>query len=80
MAVEIHDFYCIRCGKRGIPIARQSNALRAKNHMKKLYCIHCGGYVNHIECRNEDDVRRFKTRFENGEFVEQAEISFEKSN
>lgn len=63
-----HEFYCVRCGNRGIPIARNEAAQREKGHLKKLYCIHCKEEVNHYECRNEQDVKKFKMKFERGDF------------
>ena len=44
-----HDFYCTRCGKKGIPISRKLNHIRENGHLKKLFCIYCQGEVNHAE-------------------------------
>jgi len=64
------DFYCTQCGNRGIPIARKDNKIREPGHLKKLFCLKCGTYTNHVECRgfgrytHED----FLIEFEKGNF------------
>ena len=68
-----HDFYCIRCGKKSIPIPRKAGHLHGKNHLKKLYCPNCRREVNHIECRNDEEVRAFLEDFQNGVYKEIAE-------
>ena len=35
---EDHSFYCLNCGKKGIPIWRNKGHLHSKNHRKALYC------------------------------------------
>ena len=35
------EFYCTKCGGRGIPIARKTGKQREAGHLKKLYCIQC---------------------------------------
>ena len=62
-----HSFYCMRCGRKGIPIARRDSHNHEKHHRKKLWCPYCGMEVNHIECRNE-----FKQAFEAGEYKEEV--------
>ena len=73
--MEHHDFYCLRCGNKGIPIMRQRGHEREKYHLKKLYCLACRCEVNHMECRTDEEVYDFKIAFENGEFVELANES-----
>ena len=70
-----HDFYCMQCGNKGIPLMRKDSLKHKDFHRKKLYCIHCKEEVNHIECKTQDDVDKFKTDFENGVFVDEAEES-----
>ena len=67
--METHEFYCTACGNRGIPISRNSASQRGKGHLKKLYCIHCRREVNHYECYTEQDVKKFKMKFERGDFI-----------
>ena len=70
-----HSFYCIQCGKKGIPLARQVGHQRSSFHRKKLYCVYCKQEVNHVECRNYEEVEKFKEDFENGVFEDEAKES-----
>ena len=73
--IDIHDFYCIKCGNKGMPCLRPQAHRREKFHRKKLYCPTCGLTVNHIECKNDEEVYEFKEMFANGDFQEEVEIS-----
>lgn len=77
---ETHDFYCINCGERGIPVARPGNKKKGEGHRKNMYCYHCRHTVNHIECRTAEEVQQFKEDFANGIFKEEAEqeLAYEK--
>ena len=66
-----HNFYCIRCGKPGIPLARKESFKHERLHRKKLYCPWCKMTVNHIECRDQEDAYVFKTNFEAGNYAEE---------
>lgn len=72
---EQHDFYCIKCGKKGIPLSRKVGFQHSKFHRKKLYCIYCGMEVNHIECKTYEDVENFLQDFKEGKFKDEAEKS-----
>lgn len=72
-----HDFYCMKCGNKGIPLSRSVGHQHAKHHRKKLYCVYCKIDVNHIECRNMMEVNQFKEDFENGVFKDEAEASID---
>lgn len=63
---ETHDFYCIKCGHKGIPCQRRKGHQHEKGHFKKLFCIYCNKEVNHYECRSLEDVEKFKRNFVNG--------------
>ena len=76
-AYEIHDFYCLNCGKKSIPLPRKSGHQHARNHRKRLYCPNCKQEVNHIEIKNEEDRQQFLEKFENGEYIEEAKESIE---
>lgn len=80
--LETHDFYCICCGKKGIPVMRKVGHQHSKHHMKKLFCITCQKEVNHVECKNYEDVIEFKENFENGVYVNAAaeSISYVQTN
>lgn len=69
---EDHSFYCLNCGKRGIPIWRNKSHLYSKNHRKVLYCPYCQTEVNHLEIRNQEEMFKFKQDFEKGVYKEEA--------
>lgn len=70
------DFYCTKCGSRGIPIARSTGKEREAGHLKKLYCLHCKDEINHAEVRNFGNYtyEDFKLEFELGRFVDGVRI------
>ena len=70
-----HKFYCISCGKEGIPLQRKGSQLKEKFHRKKLYCPWCKLTINMIECRNDQEVKEFKEAFERGDFKNEVEES-----
>lgn len=67
-----HQFYCINCGKRGIPLARKCGKQRGKFHRKKLFCLNCQCEVNHVECRNQEEIDQFLEWFAEGVFIDEA--------
>ena len=69
---DLHDFYCIKCGNKGIPVMRKRSHNHGKFHRKKLYCLHCKEEVNHVECKNEFEVYEFLEDFRNGVFEDEA--------
>ena len=75
MKFNEHDFYCIKCGHKGIPLSRKQGHQHERFHRKKLFCIYCQQEVNHIECKNDEDVAEFKRNFENGVYKDEAEGS-----
>lgn len=44
-----HDFYCTKCGTKGIPVVRQKGKERELGHLKALWCLTCKAEVNHVE-------------------------------
>lgn len=74
---ENHDFYCILCGRRGIPLARRTGHQYSKFHRKKLYCPYCKKEVNHIECRTPEEIQEFKENFEKGVYEDEAKESLD---
>ena len=69
------EFWCISCGRKGIPIMRESSRIREQGHRKALYCITCRTTVNHVETRNEEEARQFREDFEAGKYAAEAERS-----
>lgn len=45
------SFYCTKCGRKGIPLARKLSKQREKGHLKNLHCLYCGIETNHLERR-----------------------------
>ena len=72
---EIHKFYCINCGKEGVPLARKHGHMHGKFHFKQLWCCNCKLLVNHMECRNDIEVQEFKDNFKQGVYKDDAEQS-----
>lgn len=68
--VTTSEFYCTKCGNRGIPIARRVGKQREAGHLKKLYCINCKETWNFAEIRpfGEYDYNDFLSEFKNGNF------------
>lgn len=77
---ETHDFYCINCGAKSIPLARPRSKQKDKFHRKLLYCYHCGHTINHVECRNDEEKQQFYEDFIAGKYRAEAEeeLLFEK--
>lgn len=78
---EFNEFYCSRCGNRGIPIVRKSGAAREAGHLKKLFCLTCNKETNHVECKpntkyTHDD---FLVEFESGNFTPEGKRVMEYS-
>ena len=67
---ENHQFYCTKCGNRGLNVWRNQASQRGRGHLKKLYCFHCKEEVNHYECYSQQDVDKFNRKFKNGDFEE----------
>lgn len=45
------EFYCTRCGNKGLPIVRRKGYEREAGHLKRIFCLHCKEEVNHVECK-----------------------------
>lgn len=74
---ETHDFYCMKCGKKGLSLQRKVNHKHGKHHRKKLWCPYCKMEVNHIECRNDNEVYEFLENFKSGEYEKELEESLD---
>ena len=68
-AYEQHKFFCIQCAREGLPIQRKINHKYGKHHMKKLWCPWCKMEINHIECRNDQEIREFKENYAAGKYI-----------
>lgn len=74
---EEHKFYCLLCGKAGIPLRRKVGFQKEALHRKKLYCPFCKTEVNHIEVRTLDEELNFKEDFKNGVYKNEAKKSLD---
>lgn len=45
------EFYCCKCGNRGLDIIRIKGKERKAGHLKRLYCFTCKEEINHVECK-----------------------------
>lgn len=72
-----HDFYCINCGNKGIPVQRRQSHKHKQFHRKKLYCRFCKTEINHIECTTPDEVAEFQINFKNGVYIDEAKASLD---
>jgi hypothetical protein len=70
-----HKFYCMNCGRAGIPIMRPDSKKHEPYHRKKLYCINCKLEVNHIECKNHLEEKEFMKNFMKGAYINEAQDS-----
>lgn len=70
------DFYCTKCGHKGIPIARNKGQQREPGHLKTLYCLFCGEEVNHVEVKpfGKYTYEDFLEEFTLGRFVDGKRI------
>lgn len=69
---ETHDFYCLNCGEKSIPIMRKEGRQHGAMHRKKLWCWKCKMEINHIECRSFEEIETFKQNFIEGVYKDEA--------
>lgn len=65
----VSEFYCVKCGAKGIPVARKMSQQRKGGHLKKLFCLNCKMETNHREIRAFDydyTVEDLKEDIKNG--------------
>lgn len=67
-----HSFWCIKCGRSGIPLPRNKRNKKERFHRKKMYCPYCKIEINHVECKTQDDVLKFKMMYADGAFAEEV--------
>lgn len=72
---EEHKFYCLLCGRPGIPLRRKIGFQHGPMHRKKLYCPYCKVEVNHMEIRTFDEEQKFIKNFKRGVYKDEAEES-----
>lgn len=72
--IVMSEFYCTRCGQKGLPVWRRKGSEREAGHLKKLFCLNCQDTVNHVECKpfTKYEYKDFVTEFEYGNFSEEG--------
>lgn len=75
MCYESHDFYCLNCGKKTIPLSPNYGFKHAKGHRKRLYCPWCKQECNAIEITNLDEKEEFERKFAEGAYKDEAKES-----
>lgn len=70
----VHDFYCTRCGSKGMTVPRVKGKLREPGHLKKLFCLKCKEEVNHVEVidNGKYSYEDFLMEFNNKNFNEEG--------
>ena len=68
------EFYCIKCGKRGMLIPRKAGKGREAGHLKRLWCLNCKTEFNHVEVKpyTHYDIEDFELEREYGNFDEEG--------
>ena len=71
-ALSSSEFYCTKCGHKGMPIMRPKGQQREPGHLKKLYCLFCKEEVNHVEIREIGGYtyEDFLEEFNSGRFTD----------
>ena len=69
-SVVLSEFYCTKCGNKGIPITRRRGAEREAGHLKRIFCLKCQQEWNHVECKSYShyDYNDFLLEFEHSNF------------
>lgn len=77
--ITISDFYCTRCGNKGISLPRKISREREPGHLKEIWCPYCNMKTNHVEVRpfGSYTVEDFKEEFELGRFIEGKRLSLQ---
>lgn len=73
-ATVLSEFYCTKCGNKGIPIMRRKGAEREAGHLKRIFCLKCQQEWNHAECKpfSHYDHEDFLVEFEHNNFDEKG--------
>ena len=72
---ETHDFYCLRCANKTLPVLRSHAKKKEKFHRKKLWCPHCRMEINCVEITTLEEKEIFMEEFANGAYKQEAEDS-----
>jgi hypothetical protein len=72
---ETHDFYCIQCGNKTLPVLRSFASKKERFHRKKLWCCTCKCEINCVEITTLAEKEQFMEEFQDGKYREEAEES-----
>jgi hypothetical protein len=64
---ETHDFYCLRCANKTLPVLRSHAKKKEQFHRKKLWCTHCQMEINCVEIKTLEEKEIFMEGFNNGD-------------
>ena len=69
------EFYCVLCGRKGIPVWRRKGAERESGHLKKLWCLGCKTETNHVEIKpsTKYGYEQFKEEYEYENFTDDGD-------
>lgn len=72
--LTLSDFYCTKCGMKGIPVFRTVGQEREPGHLKKLFCINCQKETNAAEVRSNSkySLDDFWIEYEYGNFDQEG--------
>ena len=72
--ISLSDFYCTKCGTKGIPCFRTVGKEREPGHLKKLFCLNCQKEQNMAEIRSRGkyNLNDFWIEYEYGNFNEEG--------
>ncbi len=70
-----HSFYCMKCGNKMMSLPRRDSHNYSKHHRKKLWCPWCKMEINHIECRNDEEIKEFRENWLAGAYQEELKES-----
>lgn len=69
---RLSDFYCTKCGHKGLPIIRKAGKEKEPGHLKKLFCLYCQDEENMVEIKSSGKytLEDFLFEYNNGNFVD----------
>lgn len=74
LKVQFHDFYCTKCGNKGLSLPRKIGQLREPGHLKRMYCFSCKDEINFAEISAGYSYDDFKYEYEHNNFQDGLRI------
>ncbi len=68
------EFYCTRCGKKGIPLGKEIEKTEEEGRLQRLFCFSCNKETNHAEVvrGSRYDKKIFIDELKSGNFDKQG--------